>query len=573
MIFNQFLPFEELKKSFDDSEWDALNALLDAFLTKEKKPDHVLRNHKLLGEIHHSANQDKYASKNFRKTLFETVPQSEKDRYFQYCGINEKISTMSFEKLTKHIDEVIGFDWGNNKETKKFLSYCDFPDYLIPDKSLEIKKQDKIFGGSKNYHEEKFEELQMLHGYQSSIIHKILKLLDAPNCKCLIQMPTGTGKTRVAMEILAYVLNQNPDARVIWLANKHELLEQAHEAFIRLWNHVGSFPINVVNIWAGADVSTIPKNKVLIFSSYGKLNNLLDEGFDFKADYVFVDEAHQMLAPTYNQAISEISSTSENETRIIGLTATPGRGIDEDQNARFIQEFHGKIIGIEFDESERIYKGKPLQYLEDNGVLAKTIPEPLITNYEFELSKEEWKELAKLSLKTGDHKEFDEKSFKKMANDNVRNILIIRKLKEFIDNGKKVLYFSTTKNQSLMIFTVLQQLGIKAIHVSGETDRGFRRQINKKFRDTNEIDIICNYDIFATGFDVPKLDVVFIARPVNSPVLFNQMVGRGTRGPKMGGTPTHTLLQVIDKKPSRFIGFDPYKQYGFWDSKWKSANE
>jgi superfamily II DNA or RNA helicase len=160
-----------------------------------------------------------------------------------------------------------------------------------------------------------------------------------------------------------------------------------------------------------------------------------------------------------------------------------------------------------------------------------------------------------------------------MANDNIRNILIIRKLKELVDAGKKILYFSTTKNQSLIISTVLQQLGIKAVHVSGDTDRSFRRQINKKFKETTEINVICNYDIFSTGFDVPKLDVVFIARPVNSPVLFNQIVGRGTRGPKMDGTATHTLVQVIDKKPSRFIGFDPYKQYGFWDDKWKSANE
>ena len=573
MLFNQFLPLEELKKSFDDDEWDSLNTLLDTFLTHDKKSDHVLRNNKLLGEIHHSANLDKYASKTFRKNLFETVPQSEKERYFQYCGIKEKISTITFDKLTKNIDEVIGFDWGDNKETRRFLNYCNLPEYLIPDKSLEMKKQETVYGGYKNYQEEKFEELQMLHGYQSSIIHKTLRLLEAPNCKCLIQMPTGTGKTRVAMEILAYVLNQNPSARIIWLTNKHELLEQAHDAFVRLWNHVGKFQANVLNIWLGGKVSNISKGGVLIFSSYGILNNLLDDGLDFKADYVFIDEAHQMLAPTFNYAISKISSTSENETRIIGLTATPGRGIDEDQNILFVQEFHGKIIGIEFDETEKIYKGKPLQYLEDDGVLAKTIPYPLYTDYEFNLSKDEWKDLARLSTKTGDHNEFDERSFKKMANDNVRNILIIRKLKEFVEEGKKILYFSTTKNQSLMIFTVLQQLGIKAIHVSGETDRGFRRQINKKFKDTDEIDIICNYDIFATGFDVPKLDVVFIARPVNSPVLFNQMVGRGTRGPKMGGTPTHTLVQVIDKKPSRFVGFDPYRQYGFWDSKWKSANE
>jgi DNA repair protein RadD len=569
LIFNQFLSHKELKKSFSDEEWDSLDNLLGTFLKKEQKPEHVLKNKKIMGEIHQSSNLDKYRNKKFRKELFEALPVSEQDRYFQYCGIKEKISSMIFEKLIENINEFIEFDWGDNEKTKKFLKYLDLPEYLIPDDALEIKNQEEVFGANKNYHKEIFHELQMLHSYQSSIVHRTLKLIETANRKCLIQMPTGTGKTRVAMEIIAYLFNQNPNIRIIWLASKHELLEQAHETFIRVWNHVGKNPLKIFNMWMGFEDKNIPKSKTLIFTTYGKLNNLLEQGYDLKSDYVFVDEAHQILAPTFNHAVSTVSSTSENETRIIGLTATPGRGINEEQNIRFVHEFQGQIIRIEFDGEDKIYKGKPLQYLEDNEVLAKTIPEPLPTNYEFELPKIEWEELAKISIKTGDYKEFDERTFKHMANDNIRNILIIRKLIQLIEEGKKILYFSTTKNQSLMVFTVLQQLGKKAIHVSGETNRSFRRQVNKKFKETKEIDVICNYDIFATGFDVPKLDVVFIARPVNSPVLFNQIVGRGTRGLKMDGTAIHTLVQVIDKKPSRFIGFDPYKQYGFWDPKWK----
>ena len=133
---------------------------------------------------------------------------------------------------------------------------------------------------------------------------------------------------------------------------------------------------------------------------------------------------------------------------------------------------------------------------------------------------------------------------------------------------KKILYFSTDLKQSLFVYTVLQQMGINAIHVEAGIDRSFRRQIIHKFKNTNEIDIICNFGIFSTGFDVPDLDVVFIARPVNSPVLFNQMVGRGTRGPKMNGTKEHTLLQVIDKIPPAFADVDLYEQFDFWGDVW-----
>ena len=67
--------------------------------------------------------------------------------------------------------------------------------------------------------------------------------------------------------------------------------------------------------------------------------------------------------------------------------------------------------------------------------------------------------------------------FKKMANDNVRNILIIRKLKDLADAGKKILYFSTNMKQSLFVSVVLQQIGVNAVHVQHGIDPSFRRQM------------------------------------------------------------------------------------------------
>jgi len=569
LTLNQYLSLEELQKTFEEEEWDSLNIVLDAFLSKEVKSEHVRRDLQLLGKIHHAANLDQYEKKDFRKNLFQKAPPPLRERYFKYCGITDEMSTMSFERLTKCMKDVAEFDWGDNEQTRKFLNFFEYPDYLIPDETIQIKTTEIIFGGEKNYKEEEFEPLQILHDFQSSIVYRTLKEIEEPNCHCLIQMPTGTGKTRTAIEILALTLNQYPDIRVVWLTNKRELLQQAHDAFVQIWNHVGKHPIQVFNMWGSGNVQQIPKTGVLVFASYGKLNNFLGGGIELKSDYVIIDEAHQILAPTYKDALRNICSF-ENETRVIGLTATPGRGIDDEQNARLAAEFQNNIIGLEFsDEEKKIYQGRILQYLEDHDILAKTIAKPLKTNFEFDLPDEEWKRLARLSITTGDRPDYDQNSFKKMANDNARNIFIIRKLKELAESGKKILYFSTDVNQSLLVFTVLQQLGIKAIHVSGETDPKFRPQIIKKFKDTDEINVICNYEIFSTGFDVPKLDVVFIARPVNSPVLFNQMIGRGTRGPKMGGDKTYTLVQVIDKVPSRLIGFDPYEQYGFWDVHWK----
>jgi len=60
------------------------------------------------------------------------------------------------------------------------------------------------------------------------------------------------------------------------------------------------------------------------------------------------------------------------------------------------------------------------------------------------------------------------------------------------------------------------------------------------------VQILCNYGVLTTGFDAPKTDVVCIARPTKSPVLYSQMIGRGLRGPAVGGTENCTIVEVRD---------------------------
>ena len=116
MIFNQFLPIEELKKVFDDEQWNSLDYVLDAFSSflKTEKHDHVLRNPELLGQIHHAANLDKYVNKDWRIKLFDQLPPTEQQRFFTHCGITDKVSEMTFENFRNCINDVVGFEWGEN---------------------------------------------------------------------------------------------------------------------------------------------------------------------------------------------------------------------------------------------------------------------------------------------------------------------------------------------------------------------------------------------------------------------------------------------------------------------------
>ena len=67
----------------------------------------------------------------------------------------------------------------------------------------------------------------------------------------------------------------------------------------------------------------------------------------------------------------------------------------------------------------------------------------------------------------------------------------------------------------------------------------------ERFRDGG-LRFLCNVGVLTTGFDAPRADVVCMTRPTASAVLYEQMVGRGLRGPRNGGTARCLVLDVQD---------------------------
>ena len=95
------------------------------------------------------------------------------------------------------------------------------------------------------------------------------------------------------------------------------------------------------------------------------------------------------------------------------------------------------------------------------------------------------------------------------------------------------------------MYAAMKHLGFLGAHIDASTVTEFRRESIQKFKNS-EIQILFNNQVFATGFDAPSVEVLFIARPTKSPVLLLQMIGRGMRGPKMGGTTSFELYEMDD---------------------------
>ena len=98
-----------------------------------------------------------------------------------------------------------------------------------------------------------------------------------------------------------------------------------------------------------------------------------------------------------------------------------------------------------------------------------------------------------------------------------------------------------------MLAGAFSALGIDGRVLTGKTAANSRERIIGAFRQpSTQPMILCNFGVLTTGFDAPNTSAAIIARPTKSLVLFSQMIGRATRGPRAGGNETCEVSTVVD---------------------------
>jgi superfamily II DNA or RNA helicase len=114
------------------------------------------------------------------------------------------------------------------------------------------------------------------------------------------------------------------------------------------------------------------------------------------------------------------------------------------------------------------------------------------------------------------------------------------------DTNNHVIYFGPSVLDAECMAFLLRQRGIVAAFVSGNTRDVTRRKIIADFK-AGRVRVLCNCEVLTTGFDAPKVSHVIMARPTVSQVLYEQMIGRGLRGPRFGGTASCVIIDLEDK--------------------------
>lgn len=366
--------------------------------------------------------------------------------------------------------------------------------------------------------------LPPLHDFQRRIADHIKKLVArGGGARGLLSLPTGAGKTRVAVQAIIEEMTQGAPRLVLWVAQTDELCEQAVNTWSYVWRTLGPQRHLCVNrLWATNEAEHVSGSQIVV-STISKLQGCFnDRAYDWlkEADCLVIDEAHGSTTPAFT-ALLEWQGLARGRGRcpLLGLTATPFRGKSEEETLRLVRRYGENRLDT------NILGEDPYSTLQSMGVIAR-VKHVLLNGVDIQLSENELTELeqtSRLPASAGD----------RLGLNITRNHILVESIKN-LPSDYPALVFATSVDHAQTMAALLSLEGISAAPISAATEPAIRRHYIDEFR-SGRIRVLTNYDVLAQGFDAPAVRAVYVARPTFSPNRYQQMIGRGLRGPRNGG--------------------------------------
>ncbi|MGV8151921.1 MAG: DEAD/DEAH box helicase [Candidatus Nanoarchaeia archaeon] len=183
------------------------------------------------------------------------------------------------------------------------------------------------------------------------------------NCKdknCLVILPTGVGKTLIALMLSVYTQKKFPGTKTLFLAPTRPLAEQHLSYFKKnlpeLFAHMELFTGKIHSqkrkeLWEKADI---------IFSTPQSIgNDIKNELYNLSnVSLLIEDEAHRCLKNYSYTYVAEAYKNQAENQRILGLTASPGT--DKTTIERIAKNLGIEAIEMRTRESEDVK-----EYLQD----------------------------------------------------------------------------------------------------------------------------------------------------------------------------------------------------------------
>ena len=398
---------------------------------------------------------------------------------------------------------------------------------------------------------------RQLYEHQEEAIRKLDAMDKRGSFRTLLVLPTGGGKTLTAAYwLLRNAVDQNK--KILWLAHRHLLLEQAAEAFARnaytdtMVNRT-VFNYRIISGMHDKPVHIQKTDRILIASKDSMIRSLdkLKNWLNGEEIYLVIDEAHHAVAKSYKKIIQYVADHTKS-MKLLGLTATPFRTSEDEQGA-LKQVFTDDIV----------YK-TDLDTLIKKGILATPTFIDCNTNIQFteHLGIQALKSIENLDT-------LPENIANDIADNKERNRIIVE---EYLHNYEKygqTIVFALNKVHAIALNKLFNEKG-KAYGIRSEfiisevqdmitgitiSNADNERKI-EAYRN-GEIQVLINVNILTEGTDLPKTHTVFLTRPTVSTTLMTQMVGRALRGLKAGGTKEAYIVTFIDNWNDKIAWVNP----------------
>lgn len=388
--------------------------------------------------------------------------------------------------------------------------------------------------------------------------------------KMLVAMATGTGKTLMTVSEVYRLMKSGAARRVLFLVDRRALAAQTVRAFASFEAEPGlkfdklyevysqrfqredfegegfdpkvlptSYLTNPQLGQAFVYISTIQRMTINLFGR-GSVFQSSDEPIDEDADkldipihafdLIVADECHRGYSA---KELSVWRATLEHFDAIkVGLTATPA--------AHTTAYFENIVFRYEYERAVR--EG----YLVDYDVV--TIDSNVRMNGVF---LEEGAQIEEVDTMSGvkqldlleDEVSFDSSKIEREITAPRSNRQILEEIKRYAEEHErttgrfpKTLIFADndlphTSHADQLVDTARDVFGrgeAFVAKITGRVDRPLQRI--REFRNRANPAIVVSVDLMTTGVDIPDLEFIVFLRPVKSRILFEQMLGRGTRG-------------------------------------------
>jgi type I restriction enzyme R subunit len=386
--------------------------------------------------------------------------------------------------------------------------------------------------------------------FQEVAIREVIKRIMLGQKRILLTMATGTGKTFVAFQIVwkliksGWLQRQHPErpARILFLADRLVLRDQAYNAFSPFADgrneprcKIEGHPPNLTKdlyfgiyqtLWSPDD------NGIRLFQKFPK---------DF-FDLVIIDECHRSGWGTWKEILDHFSSAIH-----LGMTATPKQDENVDTYAYFCAEEPEVYIDPEKPERGKwrppAYQYSLGQGIED-GFLATykvhrvrtTID---VTGLRLEDAVEQGAEVF-IPEDVEPREIYTTPQFEREITLPDRTEAMVKHLAGLLRKfGKmeKTMVFCVDMEHARLVARLLQDefgpetgLSNYAVPIISEEGEEARRAL-EAFADSDKISpvVATTAELLSTGVDVPSCRNIVFMKTISSPILFKQIIGRGSR--------------------------------------------